>query len=214
MPIEQWEAMRGEGITATKAALYFAATPVLDYLANGRVQTRDGNRDPSAAPHAVYRCAGDDRWCAVACETNAQWRALAHLIGRPDLAADPELAAADGRKRREAELDAAVEAWTLVRSPDEAMGACQAAGVPAGAARDCSDLFADPQMAHRGHFVFLDHPEMGRYASDANCFRLSESPPDYRRAPLLGERTERAMRDILRMSEADYRALADAGVFD
>ena len=69
-------------------------------------------------------------------------------------------------------------------------------------------------MAHRGHFVFLDHPEMGRYASDANCFRLSESAPDYRRAPLLGEHTECAMREILGMGEAEYRALAADGVFD
>ena len=52
-----------------------------------------------------------------------------------------------------------------------------------------------------GHFVFMDHPEMGRYASDANCFQLSETAPEYRRAPLLGEHTEYVMRELLGMPE-------------
>ena len=94
------------------------------------------------------------------------------------------------------------------------MQACQAAGVAAGAVRDCRDLFDDPQEAHRGHFVFMDHPEMGRYASDANCFQLSETAPEYRRAPLLGEHTEYVMRELLGMPESEYRALSDDGVFE
>ncbi len=200
-------------LSQLEAALYFAGPPVLDYLANGRIQTRNGNHDPDMAPHAVYRCDGNDRWCAIACPTDAEWRALAQTIGRPDLADDPGLATLDGRKQRESELDDAVETWTISRSPDEVMQACQAAGVPAGAVRDCRDLFDDPQEAHRGHFVFMDHPEMGRYASDANCFQLSEAAPEYRRAPLLGEHTEYVMRELLGMPEDEYRALSDDSVF-
>ena len=79
---------------------------------------------------------------------------------------------AAGRKRREAELDSAVEAWTLGLSPDEAMAACQAAG----AARDCRGHFAALRMAPRGHFVLLDHPDMGRYAGAVT----SALPPDIR----------------------------------
>ena len=188
-------------LSQLEAALYFAGPPVLDYLANGRIQARNGNHDPGMAPHAVYRCDGNDRWCAIACPTDAAWRALAQTIGRSDLADDPGLSTLDGRKQRESELDAAIEAWTITRSPDEVMQACQAAGVPAGAVRDCRDLFDDPQEAHRGHFVFMDHPEMGRYASDANCFLLSETAPGYRRAPLLGEHTEYVMRELLGMPE-------------
>ena len=88
-------------LSQLEAALYFAGTPVMDYLANGRIQDRNGNHDPDMAPHAVYRCDGNDRWCAVACPTDADWRALAETIGRPDLANDPALAALDGRKQRE-----------------------------------------------------------------------------------------------------------------
>ena len=90
--------------------------------------------------------------------------------------------------------------------PDEVMRRCQAAGVPAGAVRDSRDLFTDPQHESRGHFVFMDHPEMGRYASDANCFALSDARPEYRPSPLLGEHTERVMREILGMPPEEYRA--------
>ena len=202
-------------LSQLEAALYFAGTPILDYTANGRVSRRDGNRDPAMAPHAVYRCAGDNRWCAIACEADDQWRALANLIGRPDLAADPDLAELLGRKAREPELDDAVEAWTRNLPPDDVMRRCQDAGVPAGAVRDSRDLFDDPHYQDRGHFVFMDHPEMGRYASDANSFLLSdaEAAPRYRRAPLLGEHTEHVIRDILGMSAEEYRALLEEGVF-
>lgn len=201
-------------LSQLEAALYFAGPPVLDYLANGRIQTRNGNHDPDMAPHAIYRCNGNDRWCAIACRTDADWLALTGAIGRPDLADDPGLATLEGRKQREAEIDAAVEAWTINRPPDEVMRACQAAGVPTGAVRDCRDLFDDPQEAYRGHFVFMDHPEMGPYASDANCFLLSDATPEYRRAPLLGEHTEYVMRELLGMPEDEYRALSDEGVFE
>ena len=201
-------------LSQLEAALYFAAPPLLDYIANGRLQVRDGNSDPTMAPHAVYRCAGDDQWCAIACENDEQWRALATLIGRADLRDDPGLATLEGRMPQTAVLDAAIEAWTSTRSPDEVMELCQGAGVPAGAVRDSSGLFDDPQETHRGHFVFMDHPEMGLYASDANCFTLSETAPEYRRAPLLGEHTEHAMRDILGMSAEEYGQLQADGVFE
>ncbi len=201
-------------LSQLEAALYFAGSPILDYTANQRVQQRDGNRDPAMAPHAIYRCAGDDRWCAIACENDEQWKALAGLIGRPALGADPRFARFESRKEREAELDDAIESWTSAFSPDEVMRRCQAAGFPAGAVRDSRDLFTDPQHESRGHFVFMDHPEMGRYASDANCFALSEARPEYRPSPLLGEHTEQIMREILGMSPEEYRALAEDGVFD
>ena len=201
-------------LSQLEAALYFAGPPILDYTANQRVQQRDGNRDSTMAPHAIYRCAGNDRWCAVACENDAQWQALAGLIGRPALGADPKFARFEGRKAREAELDDAIGSWTSALSPDEVMRRCQAAGVPAGAVRDSRDLFTDPQHQSRGHFVFMDHPDMGRYASDANCFALSDASPEYRPSPLLGEHTEQIMREILGIPPDEYRALADEGVFE
>lgn len=201
-------------LSQLEAALYFTGTPVLNYMANGHLEVRDGNRDPSMAPHGIYRCAGEDRWCAIVCQDDRQWQHLALLINRDDLRSEPDLSTLPGRKTREGEIDEAIQAWTEARSPDEVMQLCQSEGIPAGAVRDCRDLFTDPQETYRGHFVFMDHPEMGIYASDANCFGLSSTAPQYRRAPLLGEHTREIMTDILRMSPDEYDALAADGVFD
>ena len=92
------------------------------------------------------------------------------------------------------------------------MHRCQKAGVPAGAVQTCEDLFNDPQLSHRGHYVFLDHKEIGRHACDANCFTLSESPPTYQPAPLLGEHTDWVCREILGLPVNDIEDLRESGV--
>ena len=172
----------GEGqhldLSQLEASLYFVGTAMMDYTANGRVTTRDGNRHPSMAPHGAYRCAGEDTWCAIACADDAHWRALCDAMGRAELAADARFATAPARKAREAGVDEVVEAWTRLLAPDDVMGRCAAAGVPAGVVRTPEGLFADPQLTSRGHFVFMDHAEMGRYASDGNCFVMSDAAPD------------------------------------
>ena len=206
----------GEGqyldMSQLEASLYFLAPSVLDYTANGRVRGRDGNRDPATAPHGAYACAGDDRWCAIACADDGRWQALCGLMGRPELAADARFATLEARKANEAALDAVVSAWTATQEAEDVMRRCQEAGVAAGLVQSCEDLFADPQLAHRGHFVWMDHAEMGRYVTDANCFSLSETAPDYRPAPLLGEHTGDVLRDLLGMTDDEIQRLRDDDV--
>jgi benzylsuccinate CoA-transferase BbsF subunit len=164
------------------------------------------------APHSAYRCQGDDAWCTIACQDDAQWQALARTMARPELAADPRFATLEARKANEAALDAEVEAWTCNLTPHEVMQRCIEAGVPAGVVNTPEALFSDPQLTAREHFVFMDHAEMGRYASDGNCFILSDATPSYGPSPLLGEHTEQICREVLGMTDAEYRSLLDAGV--
>ena len=202
-------------LSQLEGSLQYLAPALLDAQLNGRAPSRQGNADPAMAPHAVYRCAGEDRWCAIACETDAQWAALAALIGRPEMAADARFATLDARKANEAALDAAVEAWTAGLAAHEAMERCQRAGVPAGAVQTCEDLFADAQLQHRGHFVRLDHPEMGPHATDGNAFVLSETPARYvRPAPLLGQHTRHVCREALGMEDGEIEELYAAGVLE
>jgi crotonobetainyl-CoA:carnitine CoA-transferase CaiB-like acyl-CoA transferase len=208
----------GEGqhidVSQLEASLYYAGVPLLDHAANGRVAQRDGNADPDMAPHAAYPCKGEERWVTIACPDDAAFAALMLLIQRPGLAADPRFETVAGRKAHEGELDAAIAVWTATRTPAEVMAACARAGVPAGAVNDPRDLFVDPQLAHREHFVWLEHPEMGRYAADGNAFTLSGTPPEYRPAPMLGQHTEHVLRELWGVSEERYRALRDAGVLE
>ena len=66
-----------------ESSLYFLAPELLDHQVSGRMPRRAGNDAPQAAPHDAYPCAGDDEWCAIAVETDAQWRALRQRARRP-----------------------------------------------------------------------------------------------------------------------------------
>lgn len=206
----------GEGqhldLSQLEASLYFVGTPMMDHAANGRTTVRDGNRHPSMAPHAAYLCSGNDAFCTIACADDAQWQSLCEAMGRTELASDSRFASAVARKTNEAEVDAIVEAWTSTLDADDVMRRCATAGVAAGAVRTPEGLFSDPQLSARGHFVFMDQAEMGRYASDGNCFVLSDAEPVYRPSPLLGEHTEYICRNILGLSTEGYESLRDAGV--
>ena len=199
-------------LSQLEGSLYFVAPVLMDYAANGRVQTRQGNHHPVYAPHNAYPCRGEDRWCAIACCNDEQWHALSRLMGQPQLTQDVRFTNLETRKSHEDALDEIIAAWTRNLDVFGLMRSCQEAGVPAGVVQTCQDLFDDPQLKHRGHYVFLDHPEIGHHAYDGNCLRLSESLPEYRPAPLLGEHTQWVCREILGLSDDEIRELTEAGV--
>ncbi len=91
-----------------RSASSSAAPPILDWSANGRIWTRYGNRSPykPAAPHGAYPCAGEDRWLAIACFTDAEWRALCEVAGHPEWARDDRFATLAGRLANQDALDA------------------------------------------------------------------------------------------------------------
>ena len=94
------------------------------------------------------------------------------------------------------------------------MDACQGAGIAAGVVNDCGDLYSDSQLVYREHFVFMDHPEMGRYASDANAFRFSELQPEYKPAPILGQHTDSVLSTALGINQIEVDRLRQAGALE
>ena len=213
----------GEGahfdVSQLEAAVTFTAPLMLDYFANGRVPTRLGNRHPAAAPHGAYPCA-DGRWCTIAVFSAAEWRAFIDVIGvdaigAPRWTQDPRFASLAGRKQHEDELDEHIRAWTRDRRPDEVTRLLQEAGVPAGeVVRGQELLDEDPQLAHRGYWQSLEHPEIGPHWAMAHGFCLSAAPLQMTPAPLLGQHTRRVMREILAMPDDEVAALTAKGVFD
>lgn len=159
--------------------------------------TPQGNRSPDAAPHDAYQCAGEDRWLAVAVRDDTQWTALCGAIGRPDLAADPELATLDGRTRRAADIDQAIAAWSAGRDNAAAARLLQQADVPAAPVLSGRDLHDDPQLAVTGFFADVEHPEAGSHRYQGLPFHFSATPPRYGTpAPCLGQHTEQILREI------------------
>src|SRR5512139_282561 len=144
-----------------ETALYFLMPGLLDAAVHGREPVRNGNAVSHAAPHNVYPCKGEERWCTIAVADDIQWASLCGAMGRPDLIADPRFDSLQHRKENEAALDGLIEGWTAGRTPEEAMTALQAAGVPAGIVENSADLFEDPQLRARGLFWPMEHSEMG-----------------------------------------------------
>ncbi|MCH7605639.1 MAG: CoA transferase [Chloroflexi bacterium] len=200
-----------------ETSLHFSAPYLLDCSVNGREQGRKGNWDPGAAPHGVYPCQGEDRWIAIACYTDEEWRGLVRTM--PDTIWDATqlqgLSTLLGRKSQEAELDQVIAGWTKGLDGQTLMRTLQEAGVPAGVLNDCRDLFDDPQLQHREHFTFLNHAEIGPYPSDRSEFDLSLTPGSLDTpAPLIGEHTEQVLREIIGLSEEEYRSFEEDGVLE
>ncbi len=213
-----WRARTGKGLSLdfsqAEGGVHFLTEAVLDHLVNGDAQTRMGNADRFLAPHAVYPC-GDpeaDRWVAIACETDAQWRTLAGIVG-----ASPELAGLGVAERldRQSELDELIAAWTRPREPEAVQTLLQAAGVPAHQVQNSPEMVADPQLVHRDHFHQVPHEVYGHTWAEQFGFRLSRSDGTPRRpGPMWGEHNYEILSEILGYDPEQIAELAIAGVLE
>jgi benzylsuccinate CoA-transferase BbsF subunit len=197
-----------------ETGLQFIAPALLDYDVNGRVGARMGNRSPDAAPHGAYPCRGEDRWCVIDVCADDEWRALCAAAGRPEWAEDPRFATLAARKSHEDELDRLVIGWTAEHTPQDVMAILQRAGVRAGIVNRLSDLFSDPQLAHRRIWRELPHPVLERFHYEAPPFTLSETPAELRPSPLLGEHTRSVYREFLGMTDSEIARLTADGVIE
>lgn len=198
-----------------ETALYFLLPGLLDTAVNGREPARTGNAVGWAAPHNVYACKGEERWCTIAVSTEGQWQALCAAMGNSALAADPRFDTLERRKENEEALDAAVEAWTRLRAPEEVMAALQASGVPAGVVQNAADLFEDPQLAARGLFWPMEHGEIGLFHHLGSSMVLSETPARAETpSPCLGEHNEFVLTKILGKTDEEFVELLAAGALE
>lgn len=202
-------------ISQLEAALHFMAPPMLDCANNGREQQRMGNRHPTVAPHGAYPCQGEDLWCTIACMTEADWQALCQVMDNPAWAQEDRFATMLSRKAHEDALDELISAWTQAWEVASLMHTLQQAGVPAGAVQRNKEVIEDKQLQHRGHFVYMDHPEVGRHPVQRSEFRLSKAAAEHHwPAPNLGQHTVQVCKEILGMSEDEIMTLIEANVLE
>ncbi len=197
-------------VEATAAAMEVA---FLDYFATGRIAMPSANRDPNAVPQGCYPCLGHDAWCVISCPTEAEWLALARVIGGDALAEAPRFAVAAERWQRHDELDALISAWTRAYTPRQAMRLLQDAGVPAGAVQTAEDLWSDVHLRQRDFMVTLEHPDTGRLEHPGIPLRLHDTPGSVQRPePRLGEANEAVFRGLLGLKADELRRLIEAEV--
>ena len=217
-------ARTGEGqwidASQSEVGLFISGTTILDWSANGRIWSRSGNRSPykPAAPHGVYRCAGEDRWLTIACFTDAEWSALTRVAGHPEWASDARFKDLAGRLKHQDALDALVSGWTASQDASQAMLALQRAGAPAGVCQTAQDRCDhDPQLAALAWLTEVTGTKIGRWPLAEVPVKMSESPAYIggridRGAPGYGEDNEYVYGELLGMSSAEIKALGDEGV--
>jgi benzylsuccinate CoA-transferase BbsF subunit len=207
----------GEGqyidVSQVEAMVSLLGDTIVDYTLNDKPAEPVGNSSTEAAPHGVYRCRGDNRWCAMAVSTDEEWRGFKLALGNPVWAEDSRFSTLAGRLENADELNRLVEEWTKQHTAEEAMTLLQEHGVAAGVVQNASDLANDPQLRQRGFFIELDNPELGKTISDATPIRLSETPAKYHRAaPTTGQDNDYVYRQLLGMSEKEMTQLREQGV--
>ncbi len=188
--------------------------PLLGLQATGEVWQRIGNEDRRHVPSNVYPAAGRDRWLAVSVSSDAQWAALAGILGRPELADDTRYRQEAQRREHRTQIDAWVGAWASDRDAGEAAQTLQAAGVPAGPVLNCRDLLLDPHLKARGFYERVEHwSPMGVRPLIGRPYRFLHTPLAIRKcAPRYGEDNRYVLRDLLGLDPATIDALYAATI--
>jgi benzylsuccinate CoA-transferase BbsF subunit len=187
---------------------------LLDWEANGHLQTRNGNRIAYAAPHGVFPCIGEDRWCAIGVFTDEEWEAFSQAIGNPSWTKETRFATLKSRKENEEALEELVAKWTKQHSAEEVMQILQAAGVAAGVVQTMQDIVEnDPQLKARNFLLPLKHPVIGVFGHPAPPYKLLKTEAQVRTSPCLGEHTEYICTQLLSMSDAEFVEIFKQAIF-
>lgn len=193
------------------SAVAMLANMNMNYLVTGVAPGRVGNAHANIVPYQVFAAA--DGHVVIAVGNDSQFGRFCEIAGCAELAADPRFARNADRVRHRDVLVPLLE--PIVRAKPVAFWTdrLEAAGVPCGPINSIAQAFADPQAVARGLRIELPHPRAGTVPLVATPVRMSDSPPDYRRAPpLLGEHTEEVLRELLGLDASAIAALREQRV--
>jgi benzylsuccinate CoA-transferase BbsF subunit len=198
-----------------EGTIQFQIPAILEYTANNRIMRRDGNKSLHAAPHAVYRCKGNDRWVAIEVYTEDEWKIFCEIIGNPEWTRNSKFKTLRDRKMNEDELNKNVETWTINYTGEEIMNLMQSSQIKAGPVRNMEDVVEHcPQLAHRKYWWRLQHPEIGETLHAGSSYLLSKTPYKLEKsAPCIGEHNEYICTKLLNIPDEQFISLLQEDVF-
>src|ERR1700758_2689616 len=172
---------------------------------------RAGNASGGGQPGRAVRCkgGGPNDYLYLVIQPQV-WEALARRIGRGDLLDDPEYATPEGRLPHIWDIFRMVEEWTLTKDKWEAFAELNAIDVPCGPVLDTRELLQDADLEASGMIVEVEHPERGAFKTVGCPFKLSDSPVEITRPPLLGEHNREILAALRAERELDELATRDA----
>ena len=172
----------------------------------GDATPRAGNDSGGGQPGRILKCRGwetDPDAYTYFITQAAVWKNICDVIGKPDWKENPDYAKPINRLPKLNEIFGAIEDWTMTKTKFEVMDICNALNIPVGPILSMKEISEDESLRQTGTIVDVEHPERGNYLTVGNPIKLSDSPSDVLRSPLLGEHTDEILKDILGMSDAD-----------
>jgi formyl-CoA transferase len=180
----------------------------------GSAVPRAANASGGGQPGTIVKCRGwetDPNAYLYFIAQAPVWKEICRVIGREAWITDPNFATPEARLPRLKEIFAAVEEWTVTKTKFEAMNLLNEHDIPCGPILSMEELAHEPSLRKTGTVVEVDHPTRGKYLTVGNPIKLSDSPTEVKRSPLLGEHTDEVLKELGYKSE-EVDALRQAKV--
>ncbi|MDH6566670.1 formyl-CoA transferase [Streptomyces sp. SAI-117] len=174
---------------------------------------RSGNASGGGQPGWAVRCApgGPNDYVYVIVQP-VGWQPLSALIGRPELADDPEWATPEARLPKLAKMFQLIEEWTATLPKWQVLEKLNAHGIPCGPILSTREIIEDRSLADNDMIVEVEHPERGTFTTVGNPLKLSDSPTTITTPPLLGQHNEEIYIGELGLGDEELALLRAGGV--
>ncbi len=180
----------------------------------GKAVPRAGNDSGGGQPGWILKCKGwetdPDAYTYFITQAPV-WEAICDVIGEPGWKTDPDYATPRARLPRLSQIFARIEQWTMTKTKFEVMDICNKVDIPVGPILSMKEIAEDESLRQTGTVVEVDHPTRGKYLTVGNPIKLSDSPADVRRSPLLGEHTEEILTKVLGYSSREVADIKTSG---
>jgi len=181
----------------------------------GEAVPRAGNASGGGQPGWILKCKGwetdPDAYIYFITQA-AVWPQICKVIGKEEWIEDPEYATPKARLPKLKAIFAEIERWTMTKEKFEAMDILNPLNIPCGPILSMKELAEEPSLRATGTIVEVDHPTRGKYLTVGNPIKLSDSPADVKRSPLLGEHTDEILGEIGFSKDDIEAAKADGAV--
>ena len=165
----------------------------------GTAVPRAGNSSGGGQPGWILKCKGwetDPNAYIYFITQAAVWEPICKVIGKPEWITHPNYAKPEARLPHLKEIFDTIEQWTCTKTKFEAMDILNQYDIPCGPILSMEEIAAEPALRATGTVVEVDHPTRGKYLSVGNPIKMSDSPSEVTRSPLLGEHTDEILAEL------------------
>ncbi|MEC7388125.1 MAG: formyl-CoA transferase [Pseudomonadota bacterium] len=197
-----------------------AAGPLTEYSQYGEgidfgdTTPRAGNDSGGGQPGRILKCKGwetDPNAYTYFITQAAAWPKICKAINKPAWVDDPNYATPNARLTRLNEVFDAIESWTMTKTKFEVMQICNPLDIPVGPILSMKEISEEESLRETGTIVEIEHPERGKYLSVGCPVKLSASPAEVKRSPLLGEHTKEILRSELGYTDNELDEILESG---